>query len=272
MITLQVLVCTLGRSGIERVMRSQHPETAGVEYLIAWQQPDEEIDVPEELLRDDIHVFITRTCGISRNRNYAISCATAPLCLMSDDDVDFTAEELQLLIRTFESNPLVELMTIKYRSHPNYTKNYPSFSFDLRKPPRGYYVTAFEIAFRREAVIGRVKFCENISLGTPVLRCGEEDVFIKDVLDANIKSYFFPITVGTHAHSTTAERDASAPYFLMTKGAVFSYIHHRTWLFRLIVNAWRARKRGIPFTYFMKHTLAGVRYARRNNVFSHRTP
>lgn len=271
MLRLQVLICTIGREGIERISHTHYPQVEGVGYLVSWQQPDEHIDTPSTLLRDDMQVCITPTRGICRNRNHAISCATASLCLMTDDDVTYTAEELSGLIRTFDANPEVELMTVQYSTSGAYRKAYPEYSFDLRHRPRGYYVSAIEIAFRREAVVGRVAFCENISLGTPVLRCGEEDVFIKDVLDAGIVSRYYPIVVGTHAHASTAARDGGEPYFLMTKGAVFSYVHRRTWFLRLLVNAWRSRKQGIPFFRFMRYTLSGVRYARRHHVFSHKS-
>lgn len=80
---LQVLICTIGAEGIARVLKAVHPRVEGVGYLVSWQQPDGDIPVPQELAeRQDFQVFIHRSHGISRNRNFAISCASAPLCLM----------------------------------------------------------------------------------------------------------------------------------------------------------------------------------------------
>ena len=88
MVKLQVLICTIGAEGIRRVVESSHPEVEGVEYLVSWQLPDGDMDVPEALVvRDDVKVCKVNSRGICRNRNNAVRCATAPLCLMSDDDV-----------------------------------------------------------------------------------------------------------------------------------------------------------------------------------------
>lgn len=269
MTKLQILICTIGDEGIRRVENGLHPSIEGVEYLVAWQQPDGSLPIPESLeCRNDFRFKITATRGISRNRNIAIDAASAPICLMGDDDIDYDSSEIEALIELFDKHPETDLFTLRYRSHPDFPKFYPEHEFDLRKPPKGYYVTAFEIAFRTDAIRDKVRFNENISIGTPVLRCGEEDIFIHDVRKAGIPSRFFPLTVGTHNHPTTAGRDRYEPYFLMTKGAIFSYVHSRTWLPRLCVNAYREfRATGFnPFKY-LKFTLKGIRYARRNRIF-----
>lgn len=268
MVKLQVLICTIGAEGIRRVVESSHPEVEGVEYLVSWQLPDGDMDVPEALVvRDDVKVCKVNSRGICRNRNNAVRCATAPLCLMSDDDVCYKEEELRSLIYAFEQYPDADIITVRHHSD-NYPKAYPDQSFDLVNAPKGYYVTCFEIAFRLSAVKGVVKFNENISIGTPVLRCGEEDVFIHDAKKAGLKARFVPIVVGTHNHPTTAGRDAEEPYFWMTKGAVFSYIHRFTWLPRIVVNVWRAsRKSEKSFGFYFMNALRGVKYAKENKVF-----
>ena len=54
----------------------------------------------------------------------------------------------------------------------------------------------------------------------------------------------------------------------MTKGAVFSYIHPRTWWLRIIVNAWRASRRsGKSMSFYLGNAMKGVKYARQNSVF-----
>lgn len=268
MVKLQVLICTIGKEGIRRVVESAHPKTDGVEYLVSWQQPEEKLPVPEELAkRDDFKFSIVKSRGICKNRNNAIESATASLCLMSDDDVSYKEEELQLLIKAFDDNPTADIIVVKYYSDYSY-KTYPDYAFDLKDSPNGYYVSCIEIAFRVGKVRDNVRFNEKISIGTPVLRCGEEDVFLYDAKRAGLRAYFVPIFVGTHNHPTTAGRDAEEPYFWMTKGAVFSYIHRCSWLPRIVVNAWRASKKSKKsFGFFFVNALRGVKYAKENKVF-----
>lgn len=268
MVKLQVLICTIGAEGIRRVVESSHPEVEGVEYLVSWQLPDGDMDVPEALVvRDDVKVCKVNSRGICRNRNNSIRCATAPLCLMSDDDVCYKEEELRSLTKAFEENPTVDIITVMFHSS-DFGKLYPSYAFDLNNSPKGYYVTSFEIAFRLNKVKEKIEMNENFGIGAPVFRCGEEDVFMHDAKKTGLRARFVPIVVGTHNHPTTAGRDAEEPYFWMTKGAVFSYIHRFTWLPRIVVNALRAsRKSEKSFGFFFVNALRGVKYAKENKVF-----
>lgn len=268
MAKLQVLICTIGEAGIKRVLSSQHPSLPGVEYLVAWQQPDSDLPIPIELQRDDFKVYITDSRGLSRNRNFALSKSDAELCLISDDDVDYQREELQLLIELFEENSDLSLITFEYRSAPAFQKKYPAIPFDLNNPPKGYYVTSFEIAFRRSDVYGKFWFNEHFGLGVPVLASGEEDLFLHDILKSGLKCRFYPVEIGTHIGSTTSDRENNNHNFWKTKGAIFKYMFPVTWLPRLIVNALRqSRRSDKSFFYFMRNAFAGIRYARQNDVF-----
>ena len=67
MVKLQVLICTIGAEGIGRVVESSRPEVEGVEYIVSWQLPDGDMDVPEALaVRDDIKVCKVNNRGGSR--------------------------------------------------------------------------------------------------------------------------------------------------------------------------------------------------------------
>lgn len=266
---LQVLICTIGADGIQRVAQSVYPVVQGVEYLVSWQQPDGEIPLPQCIAeRSDIKVTITQSRGICKNRNNAVAHAEAEICLMSDDDVDFKESELKSLIDAFRKNSDADIIIGKYNSK-EHSKFYPDYSFDIKKSPKGYYVSCIEIAFKLSSIKGKVYFNENISIGTPVLRCGEEDVFIHDAIKNGLTIRYVPVAIGTHNAPSTGERDSDSSYFWMTKGAVFSYIHPMTWFPRIVVNARRASKKSSKSTlWFLRYALRGVIYAHRHKVFN----
>ena len=113
-IRLQVLICTLGGEGIRRVAAACHPQVCQVEYLVSWQLPEGDLPVPEALQRPDFRIIKSDTRGLSRNRNAAIEAASAPLCLISDDDVIYNADNLQGIIRHFDENPEEDILTFRY--------------------------------------------------------------------------------------------------------------------------------------------------------------
>lgn len=236
-IKLQVLICTLGEAGIRRVAEGSHPRVPGVEYLVSWQLPDGDVAIPDELLRPDFKIIKNATRGLSRNRNLSIAAATASYCLISDDDLDYFADSLARIIEIFDKNPGLDIATFKYSGAD--TKRYPDHSFNLSKPPKGYYVSSVEIAFRRTAVIETgIKFNERFGIGAE-FPAGEEDIWIHDMLKRKLKGNFFPITIACHPGETTGIRLASDPDIIRTKGAVFVRIHPWSWPLRMLAHAWR---------------------------------
>lgn len=240
-IKLQVLICTLGEAGIQRVAKGVHPRVPGVEYLVSLQLPDGDVAIPDELLRPDFKIIKNTTRGLSRNRNLSIAAATAPYCLISDDDLDYSADSLEKVIDIFDKNPGLDIATFRYSGDD--AKHYPDLSFNLVKPPRGYYVTSFEIGFRQESILrSEIKFNENFGIGAK-FPAGEEDIWIHDLLKRKLKGEFFPITIAHHPGETTGTRRALDPDIIRTKGAVFVHTHPLTWPLRMLTHAIRYRKK-----------------------------
>lgn len=243
---LEVLVSTFGEEGLMRLSRMALPEAQGVRYLVSCQCPGHTaLPIPDKLIREDLKVIFTPTKGLSVNRNNAIDHATAPLCFIADDDISFTPESFHTIISTFRENPAIDIATFKHLG-PNGSveKNYPSHSFPLTHPAKGYYVTSFEIVFRRKPIVeSGIRFNENFGLGTPRFGSGEEELWIHDLLESGIKGQFFPYFIATHNDSnTTGIRLMASPSVLRAQGAVITRLYPYTSLLRVILKAWRSSK------------------------------
>lgn len=267
---LQVLICTFGRNGIERVASGKHPEVPGVQYLVSWQAC-EGLDVPEALMRRDFVIHRTATTGLSKNRNDALAHATAPLLLISDDDVDYTAEGLTGVINSFEANPNADLLVFRFDCNKG-NKFYPDYSFSLSHPPKGYYTSSIEIALRRNSLTNHnIWFNENFGIGA-IFPSGEEDILIKDCLNAGMTGHFVPLTIARHDADTTSHKNLSLPTRPQTRGAIFLHLHPKSWSLRMIVHAireirlWRKGEVPSPLS-FCRNWIKGVRMAKRHRVF-----
>lgn len=269
-ILLQVMICTFGPDGIRRIANASHPRMEQVEYIVSWQT-EGDCPIPDELDRPDFRILSTPTKGLSVNRNIALSHATAPLLLISDDDIDYTEDGLLAVIDAFRRHPDMDIVTFKYVSS-SHSKFYPSAGCPLDSPEKGYFVTSFEIAFRREAIQGHIWFNENFGIGA-CFPSGEEDIFLRDCLDAGLHGLFQPVTIARHDGKTTSERNLMLPSRPQTKGAVFLRLHPRQWPLRMLVHAlreiplWLKGQAPSPLSY-CRHWLRGVRMARRMNVFT----
>lgn len=271
-IKLQVLICTYGREGLQRIAAASHPRVAGVEYIVCIQENPikDEYPAPKKLERPDFKHFSTLTKGLAVNRNIALSRATAPLLLISDDDADYTPEGLNTVIDAFRDNPQADIIAFEYTSS-SLQKHYPTASFSLAHPPKGYFISSIEIAMRRKAVQGNIWFNENFGVGA-TFPSGEEDIFLQDCLDNGLNGIFIPQIIVRHDGTTTSERNLMLPSRPQTKGAVFLRLHPKDWPLRMITHAireyplWRKCVVPSPFSYCV-NWIKGVNKARRLKVF-----
>lgn len=289
MIQLQLQVCTLGLQGLERLARTQRPQVDGVEYLVSCQLPIEKsaqaiatnqaevLQMASEelkafLQRKDVKLHIIHSRGVSKNRNNALSLATAPLSLLSDDDVDYTAEGLQAIIQAFEQAPQADVISFQFwQGEQQNQKFYPDKAFHHQHPPKGFYISVIEIAFRTKKVQAHCLFNENFGIGAEHFPSGEEDILLKDMLKAGLNCVYEPICICSHPSLSTGTRRFADPVFLQCKGAIFSYIHPNTWLLRLVKGAiTEGRKKRVSPWIFLSNTLKGVCLAKRLKVFSRR--
>src|SRR5574344_279627 len=187
---LEILICTID-DNIQRVEQMLLATAPHILYLISWQRTDacSTRTIPEGLRRDDVKVLTLDGKGLSRNRNNAIKNASGDICLIADDDLHYELPLLQHVVDTFQTDPALDLATFRYVSS-SHTKYYPKYSFDLRKSRRYYYITSFEIAFRRSSVQGEIAFNELLGLGAPELNSGEEDIFVHDAVKVGLKCRF----------------------------------------------------------------------------------
>lgn len=262
--TLEVLVCTID-NGISQIPQLLLPHIDGVSYLISWQHShNNDIDVPKELLRDDVKIVHLQGRGLSRNRNNALRYATGDICLIADDDCTYRNEYFTRIISTFNENPSLDLATFRMK-HSFECKAYPQHSFNLNKFEKGYYVTSFEIAFRRTSVQGKLEFNELFGLGAPVFQSGEENVFIIEALKRDLNCQYFPIVVVEHNHATTSSTRVANPGVIMAEGAYIHIAYPCTKFPRLILKAKRLNAiNTLGFFTNLKLLIAGIKYYKKN--------
>lgn len=241
---LDVIIATHGPAGLSAVAGMILPAVDGVRYIVTWQAADNHHLTPEEEalgLRADVEVHRIDSIGLSRNRNAGIELATAPVLLIADNDLNYTAAQLLDVINTFTSRPEVDVACFRYLGA---SKHYPTEECDLTtRIPKNYYPTSFEIAFRKQS-IGRLRFDERFGLGTP-FGIGEEEIFINDCRRNNLNVRFFPIDITSHPHSTTGERPVASVSVARGIGALHRYLFGLpAGIARSVLKAWRLSRKG----------------------------
>lgn len=267
---MQVLVSTYGSEGIRRLAQSAYPAVEGVEYLVSWQLPDSACDVPLELAeRTDMKIYKTSSRGLSRNRNEALDHATAPVCVIADDDLRYDAEALRGLMQYHRDYPETDIVCFHITVEGRPTLSWSPQGFDLRRMPRGYYFTSCEISFKREAVAASgVRFSELMGVGAPMLPMGEEELFMRSLLRKGLRGVCLPLTVCDHPGTTTGDRILRDPGYLMVRGALLRFRHPRIWRLTLPYDAiFSARYTGHGFFDSWRLLRRGALYSRQVSLF-----
>ncbi|MCM1453766.1 MAG: glycosyltransferase [bacterium] len=241
MMQLEVLTAVYGIDGIHRLAASLRPAVDGVSYLVNIQGVYPGTVLPDELVRPDMRVRFTDSIGVSRNRNELLDRATAPLVLMSDDDLDYTADGLRGVIEAFQNYPEADLLTFRHSGDDPTFVRFPARSFDLRETPKDYFVTCFDIAIRRNEATKELRFDDRFSIGTPFPQ-GEEDIFMADARRMKLRARYVPLTVSHHPGATTFPRLRATKDYISGKGAVFARTRPYTWPLRMLTHALRECK------------------------------
>lgn len=266
---LEIQICTFGQQGVDRVASNNYPSLPGVKWLISVQtdpcEPGKTV-VPDTLAdREDIEVIIHNDKGLSRNRNHALDFnSDTPYVLIGDDDVVYYKDGITRLIQTFKNHPEVDIVCLQYLSQGKPAKLYSEKPFNLRRPPRGWYVSSIEIAFKRK-IAERVRFNEHLGIGSDCLIAGEETVWLHDALKAGYNGLAVPVVIGEHNNESTSERLKVSQDYLLAYGAVLTHIKPASWILRLVVHAFRTPT---PFFRCLKFTFRGAIFAFRNKIFS----
>lgn len=250
---LDVLIATHGVDGLKRVEEMELPEVEGVNYIVTWQTSTPGY-IPPGLQRRDITVHMISSTGSSNNHNAGIELAQAPYCLIADNDLRYSPQGLHAVIESLDAHPETDIATFRHSGEPIH---YPADETDFtERMPRGYSVTNFEIAFRKES-IGNIRFDTNFGIGAP-LACCEDPVFILDCRRAGLRCRFFPITIVEHKGLSTGLRPIRDPAVAMAEGAYIRLAYGITGYPRIPLFAWRAwRKKRMPFLWGLYHLTRG---------------
>jgi glycosyltransferase involved in cell wall biosynthesis len=200
--------------GMEKAIRIIHPQ---IKYLIIHQNRHD-IEIPDFLKRNDIEIINSQTLGTSKSRNLGINNCTTEYALLTDDDVDYIDPAIEEVLKIIETEaPDFGIFKVKTPDGEPDFKNYPSekLVFTSFLLSLGTIEILLNVAKIRKE---KIAFDERFGLGS-VLRQGDEDIFIEDVIQKGFKGFFYPIFLVRHPYESTGTRPMKEYKKYMLKGA-----------------------------------------------------
>lgn len=208
--TLEILISTID-NGIDKISDILLPYRSDVKYLVSHQYQDEKFKyIPKELLREDVLVSQIPGKGLTKSRNNAIKLATGDICVIADDDVRYTNEYFDTILRTYSDKKYdVVCFKISKALGPEELKEdykyYPVESIRLNSL-EDHLPSSIEITFKLNSVRDKeVFFDERFGLGSWLMG-GEENLFIYDCIKKGLEVWFVPEYIVKHPHDCTITR------------------------------------------------------------------
>ena len=265
---LQILICTYN-AGICDVPSILLPPAEGVGYVVSMQYSDPCFlgQIPDVLKqRDDVILSINKGLGLSANRNNAIACATAEVCVIADDDVRYTLSDLHSIASAHAAAPEADVLLFQAKGPQGFLKPYPTHTFDYAHQPKGYYPSSIEITFKRERVKD-IPFDLRFGLGSGCIINGEEEVWLNTLYRKGKRSINY---VPTPIVQTVDVPQGGANFAVNSevqraKGAKLYYIYGVTGFLRCVKESLvtAQQEKTACLWQLLKNTFAGALYIMR---------
>lgn len=159
--------------------------------------------------------------GLSRSRNMALQAATAEICVISDDDLEYRDGYAQMICAAFSGQPEADILRFQVRGIERTFKTYPENPCKL-----GYLgsmkISSVEVAFRREAVVRHgLRFDELIGAGTQ-FPMGEENTFLFACLRKKLRIFYVPQEIASLHIGDSSWFDGYTERYFYGRGAAFT--------------------------------------------------
>lgn len=196
--------------------------------------------------------------GLSRSRNMAIRYAEGDICQICDDDQTVSENGEEVICKVYEEHPDVGVIAFSL-IRKDIVKKYPdkpqniSFSQILR-------TNSLQITFKREQIINAdITFDTKLGSGTGN-GGGEENKFLFDCKNKDIKLFYSPEIIGTVYPSSSQWFKGYTPQFMRNQGWAcrrilgsfwgflycvhYGYSHRSKYKDMNVINAWCYLLRG----------------------------
>ena len=209
-----------------------------------------------------IKIISTDTKGVGKNRNLALMFADSDICILSDDDMKYEDNYLNIVQEAFKLLPEADVIIFNIKTigdsneliHRRINKKIKKIN-SLNFMNYG----AARIAFKLKAIRNKNIWFSTMFGGGSKYSSGEDTLFLADCLRKKMKIYAYPKFIATVKQETSTWIRGYNEKFFYDKGALLSQIRPKTkYLFTLFYFPFRFK---CKLSYLKKVRLmcAGIR-------------
>lgn len=189
----------------------------------------------KKIRNNNVKLITTNTKGVGVNRNLALLYSDADVCILTDDDMKYKDNYLDIIEHAFFKIPTADIIIFNIDTigaNVNRRKNKK-----IKKVSKLNFMNygAARVAFKRNSIIKSNLWFSLLFGGGTMYSSGEDSLFLAEALDKKLKIYVYPETIATVNQEKSTWFNGYNDKFFFDKGALLSQIHPKTkYLFALI--------------------------------------
>lgn len=189
----------------------------------------------------------TNDRGVGKNRNIALLNASADICVIGDDDLIYSPDYPEIIIRAFDELPDADIIVfhvvdLKTPSNRKITKIKKVGLLNFAR------YGAIRIAFKRESLLKANIWFSLLYGGGAKYSSGEDTLFLREALRKGLRIYTFPKKIADAIQETSTWFCGYNEKFFFDKGALMANLFPRMKYFAGIYMTIRFKSKG-EFTY-----------------------
>ena len=205
-----------------------------IDVLVINQCEKKYIDKAKELKSTKrIKIISVQDMGLSKSRNLALSNATGDICLIADDDIVYNANIFDRIRSDYQNNSFDIITYSSKIGNKLAQKNLDNGLIRLHNYRSLFSVMSIQISFSREKIIEKgLSFDNQFGIGSQYIS-GEENIFIKDAMDNDLKvgKSFFLI----NNHPEITNTSILTQEILKSKGPLFKRMFNQWAAFFILI-------------------------------------
>ncbi len=182
--TIETLISTMNRNNID-FLTSMNIQS---DTIIGNQNGKNDI---LSLTVNDKNVLLVNssTKGLSRNRNITIRNASADICVIADDDIEYCSDYVKIIRDAFSKYEDADVIIFNLYEDP--IERYVIKKWHRVRGIEFLRYGSVRIAFKRDSISGKIIFDERFGAGGEI-PIGEDTIFLGDCLKKRLKIYASP--------------------------------------------------------------------------------
>lgn len=222
MLSFEVLCVTMKQNDFSKIKEMNiHSD------VVFANQADETSHKEYEFDGNMAKMITTTTRGVGKNRNIALTYASADICLFADDDVKYVDDMEKLIVNEFEANPDADVIIFNLetndplRTQKRYYKTRKCRMFE--RMPWGCFRIAIKLSSVRKANV----WFTTLFGGGCVFPSGEDSMWLSDAKKKGLKFYVSKEVIGNVDFSESTWFTGYDNKFYYAKGVYYKAVHPR---------------------------------------------